>query len=286
MREFIDQYLNYMPLITFTDIIEIILISCAIYFMLRWIQRTKAWELFKGLMLLAIFYFFVTILRLNTIAWILNNALSMLVIVVIVVFQPELRKALEELGKKNLFTNLFYVDDANDLDFSEKTVDELVEATVELSGAKTGALIVVEKTFSLKDYEQTGIKIDAIVGRSLLINIFEHNTPLHDGAVLIRGNRIMAATCYLPLSDNRMISKALGTRHRAAIGLSEVSDAFILVVSEETGKISFALEGRLYRSIDSKYLRSELMKLSHKSEKTKRFWILKGRKKNEKKIDE
>ena len=164
--------------------------------------------------------------------------------------------------------------------FSDKTVNELVKACFELAKTKTGALIVIEQEILLTDYVKTGIPIDAIVSNQLLINIFEHNTPLHDGAVIIRGDRVVAATCYLPLSDNMMISKELGTRHRAALGISEVTDTMTLVVSEETGNVSIAIAGELFRDVDADYLRSKLTFLQKKTIDVKRYklWRKGGRK--------
>jgi diadenylate cyclase len=167
--------------------------------------------------------------------------------------------------------------------FSNRTVDELVRACVELAKAKTGALIVIEQNVVLSEYEKTGIDIDAVVSSQLLINIFEHNTPLHDGAVIVRGDRVVSATCYLPLSDNNKLSKALGTRHRAGVGISEVSDSLTIIVSEETGKISLAVGGELLHNVDADSLRSKLMYVQKKTIDVKSFKLWKGRLGNERK---
>ena len=200
------------------------------------------------------------------------------------IFQPELRRALEQLGSRNLFSFMFITSRSAGA-FTENTVDELVKAAYELSKAKTGALMVIEREESLENIEETGIDIDAVITSQLIINIFEHNTPLHDGAVVIRGNRISSATCYLPLSDNMNISKDLGTRHRAAIGISEVTDSFTIVVSEETGRISVARSGKLTGLNDAQELGTMLRKLYDVSTQEKVFFLLKGMTKNEKKAD-
>ena len=205
----------------------------------------------------------------------------------VIIFQPELRKALEQLGSKNLLTDLLPFEGGRPSDdaFTEKTINELVRASVELGKAKTGALMVIEQETPLKDIERTGIEIDGLVTSQLLINIFEHNTPLHDGAVVIRGNRVVAATCYLPLSDNTSISKDLGTRHRAAVGISEVTDSLIIVVSEETGRISLAENGGLIKISDADTLNRALAEKLGQEEHGNRFRIWKGRLKDERKAD-
>ncbi|MBQ3027695.1 MAG: diadenylate cyclase CdaA, partial [Lachnospiraceae bacterium] len=182
---------------------------------------------------------------------------------IIIVFQPEIRRALEQLGQQSFTSSfrLFSENKEKEERFSEKTIEELVKGTFLLARHKTGALIVLEQEVSLGEYEETGIAIDAIVTNQLLINIFEHNTPLHDGAVLVRGNRIVAATCYLPVSKNMNLSKELGTRHRAAVGISEVTDSFTIIVSEQTGKVSLARNGNLISNIDADYLRMKLQEI-------------------------
>ena len=201
--------------------------------------------------------------------------------------QPELRRALEQLGRTNLFASLVSFENGKDSGgrFSDKTMQELVKACFEMGRARTGALIVIEQNQSLGEYERTGIEVDALLTSQLLINIFEHNTPLHDGAIIVRGNRIISATCYLPLSDNMGLSKELGTRHRAGVGISEVTDSLTIVVSEETGHVSVAYEGQLYRNLDTEELRGKLRLIQNKpiEEKKRRLW--KGRSKNEKEVD-
>ena len=288
MVGFINKYLNLIPRISLSDAVEILIIMVVIYQLLRWIQSSRAWALLKGIIVLVALTGLATLFQLNTILWLVNKTLNVGITAVLIVFQPELRKALEQLGKKNIFADIFTFEDSRDKEgsFDNKTIAELVKAAFELGKAKTGALIVIEKNVSLKEYERTGITVDGVVTSQLLINIFEHNTPLHDGAVFIRGNRIAAATCYLPLSDSMLISKELGTRHRAAIGISEVTDSLTIIASEETGSISLAQDGILLRNLDSEQLRNELVKLQNKNPEQKRFKLLKGRLKNEKKVDE
>lgn len=186
---------------------------------------------------------------------------------VVIIFQPELRRALEKLGEKQFVPNMVALDKRgkDNVRFSQKTIDGIVEASFAMGAVKTGALIVVEQAIMLTEYESTGIALDCIVSPQVLINIFEHNTPLHDGAIIVRGDRIVSATCYLPLSDNMGISKELGTRHRAAVGMSEVSDALIVTVSEETGYVSVAMGGQLVRNVTPEYLKKRLESISKKS---------------------
>ena len=222
----------------------------------------------------------------NTILWIVNNLLSVGVIAVVVILQPELRKAVDELGRKNIISSLLPFDvGKNSVEgrFSDKTINEISKACVEMGKVKTGALIVVEQEQSLAEYERTGIDVDGIITSQLLINIFEHNTPLHDGAVIVRGNRVTSATCYLPLSDNMMLSKDLGTRHRAGVGISEATDSLTVIVSEETGKISVAYKGALSRGLSGEDLKERLREIQNKPEEEprKRIWW-KGRSKVEK----
>lgn len=217
-------------------------------------------------------------LDMSVIIWLFNKGLAIGLTALAVVFQPELRKALEELGRKNIVTSIIPFDDSKDKKdrFSDKTITEIVKATVELAKAKTGALIILEQDISLAEYERTGITIDSAISSQLLINIFEHNTPLHDGAVILRDDRIVSATCYLPLSDNLGLSKELGTRHRAGVGISEVSDSLTIIVSEETGKISIAIHGKLLRNIDGELLKKKLGEMQGKQEQEggkKRFRI-------------
>lgn len=284
---FVERYIT-IPKVGVTDMVEIVIIAALIYEIMIWIKNTRAWTLFKGIVILIVFVLLAAIFNLNTILWIADKTLNVGIIAAIIVFQPELRRALEQLGRKNFINNIFTFDDSKNTNerFSDRTITELVKATYELAKHKTGALIVIEKEISLTEYERTGIAIDSEISNQLLINIFEHNTPLHDGAVIIRGDRIVAATCYLPLSDNMELSKELGTRHRAGVGVSENTDSFTIIVSEETGKVSVAEGGKLIRNVDGENLKSELITLQNKTVDSKRFKIWKGRKHNEKDINE
>lgn len=274
MFEAVQEFLRtYIPLkIQYTDIVEIIILSVLFYEVLVWIKTTRAWSLFKGIVVLITFTLAAYLFELNTILWLAEKAINVGIIAVVVIFQPELRKALEQLGRKKYFSNLFNLDSNNETArFSDRTVNELVKASYELSKTKTGALIVIEQEITLAEFETTGIEIDALVTNQLLINIFEHNTPLHDGAVIIRGDRVVSATCYLPVSGNMDISKELGTRHRAALGVSEVTDSFTIIVSEETGAVSVAIGGKLIRNLDGDKLKQHLIKIQNKQVDVKKF---------------
>ena len=284
MKQIIEQTLSYvsrMSGIRWTDIVEIIILSFLIYHILVWIKDTKAWSLLKGILVIAVFVLFAAYFEMTTILWIVDNLFSVAVTAVVVILQPELRRAVEELGRKNIISSIIPITVGKVAEsgrFSDKTINEIVRACVEMGRAKTGALIVMQKDESLADYERTGIEVDGVVTSQLLINIFEHNTPLHDGAVIIRGDRVTSATCYLPLSDNMLLSKELGTRHRAGVGISEVTDSLTIIVSEETGKISVASEGNLERNVDVDRLRDRLSDLQNKSEDDSRKRIMwKGR---------
>ena len=262
-------YMN-LPKISITDIVEIIIIAFLIYYMLVWIKNTRAWMLLRGLMVILLFVLLAALFQMNTIIWIARNTLNVLVIALVAIFQPEMRKALENLGRKNILVNLFNFDfnKVENGKFSDKTITELVKACYEMGKVKTGALIVVEDEIVLTEYERTGIAVDGILTSQLLINIFEKKTPLHDGAVIVRGDRVVSATCYLPLTDSLSLSKDLGTRHRAAVGISEVSDSLTIVVSEETGKVSIALDGELYRNVDAEFLKNKLTYIQKREQDT------------------
>lgn len=262
VSSFIGDFLNniYRPNVEFSDIAEILIIAFFLYHIILWMKTSRAWTLLKGILVIIIFALIAYLCKFTTILWIAGKTINVALIAVVVIFQPELRKALEQLGNKRYLAGLLQFDDLKDKKeiFSDRTIDELVKASYEMAKHKTGAIIVIEQEINLQDYINTGIDIDAFVSNQLLINIFEHNTPLHDGAVIIRGNRIVSATCYLPLSDNMDLSKELGTRHRAGAGISEATDAFVIIVSEETGKVSIAHNGQLVRNVDGEYLRNKL----------------------------
>lgn len=271
----------HMPAVRWTDIVEILIIAFLVYQIMRWAKTTRAWSLFKGLVVILVFILLAVVFHMNTILWIVRNVISIAAISLVVVLQPELRRALETLGQKNYLASILNLDLQSEEEglFSNHTIDEIVRGCVEMGKAKTGALIVIEQNQPLAEYERTGIDVDGVVSSQLLINIFEHNTPLHDGAVIIRGNRITSATCYLPLSDNLYLSKDLGTRHRAGVGISENTDSLTIIVSEETGKISVAYKGNLERSLNADRLRERLVMLQNKPVEDKKRKLWKGRSK-------
>lgn len=262
VQQNLSQILSMANLtITWVDVVEILIISFLIYHVLMWIKSTRAWNLFKGIMVILIFVLLAAFFQMSTILWIAENTLSVGLMALVVIFQPELRNALENIGGKNIFGSLFNFNKAVEEKFSNHTIDELVKAVFAMGKVKTGALIVIEDEILLDEYIRTGIDVDAIVSSQLLINIFEKNTPLHDGAIIMRGDRVVSATCYLPLSDSLRLSKELGTRHRAAIGISEVSDSLTIIVSEETGCVSVAYRGEIFRNLDADTLRGKLQQL-------------------------
>ncbi|MCI9647010.1 MAG: TIGR00159 family protein [Lachnospiraceae bacterium] len=289
LNTFASKYLFWVdrPTITKTDIAEIIIITVLIYNILVWIKQTRAWNLLKGIIVVLVIVLIAAMFQMNTILWLASKTINVAVIAIIIVFQPELRRALEQLGQKNFFTSLFSFDSQKGQErFSERVTNEVVKATYEMAKVKTGALIVIEQDVNLGEYERTGIALDSMISSQLLINIFEHNTPLHDGAIIVRGERIVSATCYLPLSDNLSLSKELGTRHRAAVGISEVCDALTIVVSEETGNVSIAIGGELYRNVDAEYLKGKLNFIRKGAMDVARFRIWKRRMRHVQKNDE
>ena len=285
LAEYAKNFSSYRTTMDFGDVAEILIIAVLLYYTLVWMKTTRAWILLKGLIVILAFLLLAYFFRMTTILWMAQNVLGFAVTAWILVLQPELRKALEELGKKNIISSVLPFDNSHRVneEFSEKTINEITKACVEMGKVRTGALIVIEQKVSLRDYERTGIDVDGIVTSQLLINIFEHNTPLHDGAVIIQGNRVVSATCYLPLSDNLGLSKELGTRHRAGVGISEITDSLTIIVSEETGKISVAYEGELERNLDADSLRDRMHKiLNNPVEEHKNLRIWKGRSRDKK----
>lgn len=264
LKELFSKFVVWMqiPKIHLTDVLEIIIIAFIVYNVIKWVRTTRAWLPVKGLLLLLVLWLFASFLQMDVILWIFYNTIGVGITAIIIVFQPEIRRALEQLGQQSFAPSLRLFSEGKEEErFSERTVEELVKGTFLLARHKTGALIVIEQEVSLSEYEETGIAIDAVISNQLLINIFEHNTPLHDGAVIIRGNRIVSATCYLPVSKNMRIGKELGTRHRAGVGISEVTDSFTIIVSEQTGKVSLARNGTLISNIDGDYLRMKLQEI-------------------------
>lgn len=287
LKSVFEKYLtigNLPTRITPIDILEILIIAFVLYHIITWVQQTRAWIIVKGLIVILFVVLIAVVLEMRAILWIFENSIQIIVTALIVVFQPELRKALEQLGRKNYIASLFPFDDqkGKEQKYSERIINEIVKAAYEMGKTKTGALIVIERQVALNEFERTGIALDSLVSSQLLINIFEHNTPLHDGAVIVRGERITAATCYLPLSDNMELSKELGTRHRAAVGISEVTDSVTVIVSEETGKVSIALEGEIIRAVDGETLKKYLMdEEEHTKTTKKKIKLWKGRRKHE-----
>lgn len=287
MKQFIHSYLSSLTF-NYSDVLEIIILSFVVYYIMRWIRNTRAWTLMKGILVMVVFVFIATILHLDSILFLFSRGINAILVAVAVIFQPELRRALEQLGEKKFLSSLVPFDMEGDAEerFSDKTVNELIKGSFEMGKARTGALIVIEKNTRLTEYIRTGIELDSLVTSQLLLNIFEHNTPLHDGAIIVRGNRIISATCYLPLSDNMELSKELGTRHRAGVGISEVTDSLTIIVSEETGKVSVAQKGVLTRGVTPEELREQLVILQDKNTGTKKFKFWKGKGKNEETIDQ
>ncbi len=282
--EKLNQYISLEALnITKTDIAEIIILSFIIYQIMVWIKSTRAWNLLKGFAVILVLLLLAYFLHMSTILWIAENFFSLGITAVIIVFQPELRRALEQLGEKNILTSIVPFDSSKreEEGMTDRTIQELVRACFEMGKARTGALIVIEQDVSLQEYERTGISIDSLISSQLILNIFEKNTPLHDGAVILAGDRIRSATCYLPLSDNMNLSKALGTRHRAAVGISEVSDSVTIVVSEETGSVSVAKNGRLLRNLNQEQLKEQLQAMQTKAEEGRKIKLWRGRGKHE-----
>ena len=255
---FFNRYFT-IPSITVIDVIEIIIIAVMFYYLLTWFRRTRAWSLFKGLIVILVLLLLAAIFNFNTILWLASRVLSVGVIGLIIIFQPELRHALESLGGKNIFRSMFTTDRGNTKRFSDRTMEGILKAVYDLSKDRTGALICIELDVPLTEYEHTGIAVDAVVTSELLENIFEDKTPLHDGAVIVRDDRIVAATCYLPMSSSRTLNKKYGTRHRAALGLSEATDAFTIVVSEETGGVSIAYGGELIEDVKIAELKNRMI---------------------------
>jgi len=267
--------MDFFANIRIWDIIDILIVSYVIYKLIMLVRGTRAVQLLKGIVVLIIAWGLSVALQLHTLNWMMNQAFTFGVLAVIIIFQPELRRALEQLGRGKLFAR---TSSAEETAINE-TISEVYKAINHLAKRKIGALIVFERDTGLMDYMESGIKLNAKITSELLINIFIPNTPLHDGAVIISGNQLMAAGCYLPLSENPFISKELGTRHRAAIGMTEVSDAVVVVVSEETGQVSLSINGQVVRDIKEESLISKLHEeLKPKNANSKKpFWRRRGR---------
>lgn len=262
--------LMHLPHLTAIGIVEIVILMLAAYYIVRSIKDTRAWILLKGIFIILLLYAIAYILRMEVIVAIFQNTLLFFGIIIILVLEPEIRKFIEQIGNNNInaqiskIIQIFKDNKSKDIirkSISDNTIQEIVKGCLAMSKTKTGVLIVIENDIPLDEYIDTGIKVDADITSQLLINIFEKNTPLHDGAVVIKHDRVAAATCYLPLSENRSIDKDLGTRHRAGIGVSEASDALVVIVSEETGGISVAYNGVLKKGLDREGLTEELQNI-------------------------
>ena len=255
------QWLYPPKTIEIIDIIQILLIAFFVYQLILWFKNTRSYALLKGILLVLAFVIIANALHMDTIMWLIQNLSVVAITALIIIFQPELRKVLERVGHNNLITSLFsfgkFVGDYPRR-FTDTSLNEILRAVYEMAELKVGALIVFEQNLGLDEYAQTGIMMDAVISSQLLTNIFEEKTPLHDGAVIIRQDRIVAATCYLPLSENMDINKKLGTRHRAGIGITEISDCFTIIVSEETGNVSYAHEGRIVTGVVPSDLREKM----------------------------
>ena len=254
-----------MPDVRWTDLVEVLIIAYLTYHILLWVKNTRAWQLMKGIAVVVAMALLAAFFNMTTILWIFRHVAGIAVTALVINLQPELRAAMEELGRKNFLSSILRMEPAKTEEgrFSDRTVNELIRACIEMGRVKTGALIVIEQTTPLLEYVRSGIEIDAIVSSQLLINIFEKNTPLHDGEVIIRGNRIVSATSYLPITSSQL-DKNLGTRHRAGVGISEETDALTLIVSEETGQLSYSYKGNLWSPVTPEQLRGALVRLQNK----------------------
>jgi len=278
--DFLSIYIPFEdPLDMLKSIVDISIVSYLSYKLIQLVKETRAWQLVKGIIVILIVALISALLNLRTLAFILNKTIELAGFALVVVFQPELRRGLEQIGRSN-FKNFFSFDENDDVIHTTFTIEEIVKAATELSRTKTGALIVVERQTKLGEIINTGTKLDSSVSAELIINIFTPNTPLHDGALIVRDNKLKSAACFLPLTDNPNLSKELGTRHRAALGITEVSDCISVVVSEETGKISYALNGGLTRNLTPDILRKALNKnLLEKKSPNKKLSLWKGKSK-------
>lgn len=262
--------MDYFSEFSIKDIVDILIVSYVIYKLIILLRGTRAIQLLKGIIVVLLTWLVSYWFDLRTLQWMMNQMFTFGVLAIIIIFQPELRRALEQLGRGKLFSR---TSSDEDQDVNER-IGEVMKAVNYLAKRKIGALLVFERNTGLNEYIESGIRIESMITSELLINIFIPNTPLHDGAVVVRNNQIMAAGCYLPLSENPFISKELGTRHRAAIGMSEHSDAICIVVSEETGQVSLSMNGQIVRDVKEESLISKLFEqLKPKTkEKSKGPW--------------
>lgn len=260
LATFNETFIKLFSMIKVTDVVDILIVTFLIYKGLRFIRDTRTVQLLKGIVVLVVVMQASYFLNLHTVYYLISNAMQLGFIAILIVFQPELRKALEQLGRTSM-GKWFNFDDQTDMTKCEDMIEEITKSCQSMSKSKIGALIVIEKETKLGDIISTGIKINADVMSELLINIFVPKTPLHDGAVVVRDGKIVAASCFLPLSQNPNLSKELGTRHRAGVGVSEESDSVVVIVSEETGRISLAVGGELFVNLTGDSLKARLKKL-------------------------
>lgn len=260
-----------------TDVIDIVIVAYLLYRLLGFIKETRAQQLFRGILLIIAFFLVSEVFNLSLLNWLFTKLITVGLIAVVILFQPEIRRALEQIGRRGVLSRQF-----RDIGKEEMyaTVHKIVDAVDDFSSTQTGALMAIERETMLTDISETGVIVDAEISVRLLGNLFYEGSPLHDGAVIIRGDRVHAASCVLPLTERQNIGKNLGTRHRAALGLSEVSDAFVIVVSEETGAISVAQNGEFKRFLDLKTLEKMLLDIylpsSDEHDLLSRFKLLKG----------
>ena len=272
----IIRYITPPKDIEIIDIIQVIIIAYLIYHLFLWFKNTRAYTLLKGILLVAAFIILASVFRMQAILWLIKNLSVVAITALVIIFQPELRKALERVGHQNIITSFFSLNrltSGDNFRYSDHFITEVVRACMDMSESKTGALIVIEEDVKLDEVAETGIEVDAVVSSQILVNLFVKNTPMHDGAVIIRDERAIAATCYLPLSENTNLTKDLGTRHRAGVGITEISDCIALIVSEETGSVAYAHEGVLHTGLSSSDLREMLhehQKIDKRSGRIKR----------------
>ncbi|KPU46326.1 DNA integrity scanning protein DisA [Oxobacter pfennigii] len=269
---YIASLLSLLKHITIINIIDILIVSYIFYKLFMLISRTRAETLIKGLILILVIMKVSEFAGLITLYWIIQNTITVGFMALIIIFQPELRRALEYFGRSRFLSKTLEFNDEELNSF----MTHIVEAVINLSSEKTGALIVIEQETGLNDYIESGVKLDAVISAQLLENIFVENTPLHDGAVIIRNNRIASAASFLPLTENYNHNKQMGTRHRAALGISENSDAIVIIVSEETGNISLAINGKLTKNYNAERLKDILIRIM-KHRMSKRSMTLWGR---------
>lgn len=256
MSEFWTFLIQNLALIRFRDILDIAIVAFVIYICVKFVRETRAFQIIKGIIILVMSAQLADWLDLNAIGFLLTNTMQVGVLAIIILFQPEIRRALEKMATSAVKGAFF-----NDTDENAAVIDAICEAAKYMSSQKIGALMILERNTKLGDIMKSGTALDAQISPQLLINIFMSNTPLHDGATVIGGNKIKASACFLPLTQNNSFSKELGTRHRAAIGISEITDCISVVVSEETGKISIATNGELIRDISIEKLAKTIIKI-------------------------